>query len=160
PADSGIGWTDADEWRETLACADVLGVALDSASERELEVLMRTLREPGPFLTFTNGDAGVNNFLVSGADGRIIDFEFARFQHALGPRVVRRRCVPVLRYFTERFVQAGLGPARARRRALTLYLSYVVGLFDMIRLGLADVSDAELRAHAHEVLSSLVGSAT
>ncbi|HEX9375771.1 MAG TPA: hypothetical protein VGB19_05990 [Actinomycetota bacterium] len=47
--------------------------------------------------------------------------------------------------------------ARARRRALMLYMSYI-GVFDCLRFGLADLTDAELRAHAHEVLSTLVPS--
>jgi hypothetical protein len=48
---------------------------------------MRTVRavvfEPGPFLAFSNGDSGANNFLVTGADGRIIDWERGGYRHAL-----------------------------------------------------------------------------
>jgi AcrR family transcriptional regulator len=66
-------------------------------------------------------------------------------------RVTQRR----LRYFAEAYRQLGLTKPRARRRALMLYLSYI-GVFDSLRLGLADLTDAELAAHAGEVLSTLV----
>ena len=49
------------------------------------------LHEPGPFLAFTNGDAGANNYLVDGTDGRFIDFEFAGFRHASVRRAVSVR---------------------------------------------------------------------
>jgi AcrR family transcriptional regulator len=75
--------------------------------------------------------------------------------HPLVQPVVGRVTERRLRYFTEMFGKLGLSKARARRRALMLYLSYV-GLFDCLRLGLADLSDAELEAHAREVLSTLV----
>jgi AcrR family transcriptional regulator len=77
--------------------------------------------------------------------------------HPLVQPVVERVTERRLRYFTEMFNKLGLSRARARRRALMLYLSYV-GLFDCLRLGLADLSDAELEAHAREVLSTLVPS--
>lgn len=77
--------------------------------------------------------------------------------HPLVQPVVERVTERRLRYFTEMFGKIGLSKARARRRALMLYLSYV-GLFDCLRLGLADLSDAELEAHAREVLSTLVPS--
>jgi AcrR family transcriptional regulator len=66
-------------------------------------------------------------------------------------RVTERR----LRYFAEMYRQLGFPRPEARRRALMLYLSYI-GLFEYLRLGLADLGDAELRAHAHEVLTTLV----
>ena len=53
------------------------------------------------------------------------------------------------------YVQLGVGKPRARRLALMLYFSYI-GLFDCLRLGLADLTDAELADHAHEVLHTLV----
>ena len=66
-------------------------------------------------------------------------------------RVTERR----LRYFAQMYRQLGLPKPQARRRALMLYLSYI-GLFEYLRLGFADLGEAELRAHAHEVLSRLV----
>jgi AcrR family transcriptional regulator len=75
--------------------------------------------------------------------------------HPLVKPIVQRVTARRLRYFTERYVELGCSKAQARRRALMLYLSYL-GVFDCIRLGLADLSEAELRAHAKEVLSTLV----
>jgi AcrR family transcriptional regulator len=67
-------------------------------------------------------------------------------------RVTSRR----LGYFTEMYRKLGLSPARARRRALLLYTSYV-GLVDYLRVGLhGDVTDAELGAYAEELLGTLV----
>jgi AcrR family transcriptional regulator len=77
--------------------------------------------------------------------------------HPLVKPVVQRVTERRLRYFADRFVELGFPKAGARRHALMLYLSYI-GVFDFIRLGLTDPSDSELRAHAHEVLSSLVPS--
>jgi AcrR family transcriptional regulator len=79
--------------------------------------------------------------------------------HPLVQPIVERVTQRRLRYFAERYVELGFPSVRARRRALMLYLSYIA-LFDVIRLGLADLSEAELRAHAHEVLSTLVPAVT
>jgi len=75
--------------------------------------------------------------------------------HPLVKPIVARVTERRLRYFTEMYRQLGFPKARARRRALMLYQSYL-GVFDRLRLGLANPSDADLRAHAHEVLSTLV----
>jgi hypothetical protein len=70
-------------WRETRRLVQGMGLAMPAAAEREMATLQHTLEEPGPFLALSNGDSGANNFLVDGEDGRIIDFEFAGFRHAL-----------------------------------------------------------------------------
>jgi hypothetical protein len=71
-------------WPDVLAVADAVGAALTTAVEGDIATAITELAEPGPFLAFSNGDAGVNNFLVAdGASGKIIDFEFAGFRHAL-----------------------------------------------------------------------------
>jgi AcrR family transcriptional regulator len=75
--------------------------------------------------------------------------------HPLVKPIVERVTERRLRYFAERYVELGLPKAQARRRALMLYLSYI-GLFDCLRLGLADLSEADLWAHAQEVLTTLV----
>ncbi|MDP9326068.1 MAG: TetR/AcrR family transcriptional regulator [Candidatus Dormibacteraeota bacterium] len=80
---------------------------------------------------------------------------YASATHQLVRPTVKRVTDRRLRYFTERYVQLGFSRPRARRRAVLLYQSYL-GLFSTIRLGLADLTDAELAAHAHEVLSTLV----
>jgi hypothetical protein len=67
-------------WRQMEA----LGLGMSSAVERELGEVLEVLLKPGPFLAFTNGDAAPNNFLVGGGGGgRVTDFEFADYRHAL-----------------------------------------------------------------------------
>jgi hypothetical protein len=70
-------------WTETRAVLEAIGAGPREAAEREIGIALQSLSEPGPFLAFSNGDAGANNYLVEGTDGRLIDFEFARFRHAL-----------------------------------------------------------------------------
>jgi AcrR family transcriptional regulator len=80
---------------------------------------------------------------------------FAAATHPLVKPIVARVTQRRLSYFTDRYIELGLSKARATRRARMLYQAYI-GLFDSIRLGLAEISEAELRAHAREVLSTLV----
>jgi AcrR family transcriptional regulator len=64
-----------------------------------------------------------------------------------------------LRYLTETYVEMGMSKARARRRALLYYAAYL-GLFEILRVQLEDLDDAELRAYALELTSTLVPSRT
>jgi AcrR family transcriptional regulator len=75
--------------------------------------------------------------------------------HPLVKPIVQRVTERRLRYFTDRYVELGFPRERARRRAIMLYLSYI-GLFDSLRLGLVELSDGEMAAHAREVLATLV----
>jgi hypothetical protein len=70
-------------WLDTRSWLEALGATMPSGAERELARAHALLAQPGPFLAFSNGDAGSNNFLVDGAEGRFTDFEFAGFRHAL-----------------------------------------------------------------------------
>jgi AcrR family transcriptional regulator len=70
-------------------------------------------------------------------------------------RVTDRR----LAYITQTYAQLGLPQARARRRALLLYSSYV-GLYECLRVGVEHLDDAELRAYAAELLTTLVPSSS
>jgi hypothetical protein len=71
-------------WPDVGALAGALDSPLTAGVESDIARSIQELAEPGPFLAFSNGDAGVNNFLLAGdADGRLIDFEFAGFRHAL-----------------------------------------------------------------------------
>jgi AcrR family transcriptional regulator len=75
--------------------------------------------------------------------------------HPLVRPVVARVTERRLRYMTETYMELGLPKARARRRARLLYLSYL-GLFEYVRGLDVEISDAELRAHAEELVSALV----
>lgn len=61
------------------------GVDLRAGAEAELAEARRLLFDRGPFIAFSNGDAGADNFLVDavGSDGRIIDWECGGYRHAL-----------------------------------------------------------------------------
>lgn len=60
------------------------GVVMTTAAMHELAGVVTELASPSAFLTFSNGDPGVNNYLVDAhGDGRLIDFEFAGFRHAI-----------------------------------------------------------------------------
>jgi hypothetical protein len=61
-----------------------LGVAPSHGAEVELSDALDALTQPGGFVALSSGDAGENNYLTEGTDGRLIDFEFAGYRHALG----------------------------------------------------------------------------
>ena len=75
--------------------------------------------------------------------------------HPLVKPVVQRVTERRLRYLTDRYVEMGFPRARARRRAVMLYLGYI-GVFDALRLGVVELTDEQLLAHGREVLSTLV----
>jgi len=80
----GGAWGDsAAKWPDTSKHAEALGVAPSRMAEAEMAEVFGVLAEPGAFLAFSNGDAGANNFLVDADDGRLIDFEFAGYRHAV-----------------------------------------------------------------------------
>ncbi|MCV7194318.1 phosphotransferase [Mycolicibacterium brumae] len=60
------------------------GTTISSAAAHELADAITEILHPGRFLALTNGDVGLNNYLVGTAgDGRLIDFETAGFRHVL-----------------------------------------------------------------------------
>lgn len=61
----------------------LLEVPVQPGAEEELEALVAVLLTPGPFLTLVQSDAAPDNFLFDGARWRMIDFEGARYSHAL-----------------------------------------------------------------------------
>jgi AcrR family transcriptional regulator len=60
-----------------------------------------------------------------------------------------------LRYLTETYAEMGLSKPRARRRALLYYAAYL-GLFEILRVQVEELDGPELRAYAHELVSTLV----
>ncbi len=70
-------------WSYELPDLDRLGVVPTPRALAEMSAVRADIDEPGPFLALSNGDAGANNFMVDGTDGRIIDWEFGCFRHAL-----------------------------------------------------------------------------
>jgi hypothetical protein len=70
-------------WPATREQLAGLGLRLDGEAAAELAEVERAILEPGALLTLTNGDAAANNVLVGAGGGRLIDFEFADYRHAL-----------------------------------------------------------------------------
>jgi hypothetical protein len=71
------------QWSDGVSRMREFGAPMSSAAEQELAGVVADFAHPGPFLTLSNGDAQQNNYLVDGADGRLIDFEGATYQHCL-----------------------------------------------------------------------------
>jgi Phosphotransferase enzyme family len=70
-------------WRAGTQRMAEAGAGLTTAAMHELAGIATELASPSPFLAFSSGDPGVNNYLVAGhGDGRLIDFESAGFRHA------------------------------------------------------------------------------
>ncbi|GAB3924707.1 hypothetical protein GCM10011575_04080 [Microlunatus endophyticus] len=74
-------------WEEQRHLLERFGVRIPQAAEQEVDKLQGLLAEPGPFLALSNGDLVTNNFMIDVDDpddhGRLIDFEFVKFDHAL-----------------------------------------------------------------------------
>jgi Phosphotransferase enzyme family len=72
-----------ESWPWTFSSYATFGIDVTRGAEAELRIARDILTNTGPFSAFSNGDAGANNFFVDGVDGRIIDWEFAGYRHAL-----------------------------------------------------------------------------
>jgi hypothetical protein len=74
----GWGWDETRRYAEEDLGAALSGCGSEVTSVREI------VAEPGSFLAISNGDPGANNSLIDEpSDGRIIDWEFAGYRHAL-----------------------------------------------------------------------------
>jgi hypothetical protein len=63
--------------------ADQASITPATGVDYELSELAAYLQNPGPFLTFIQGDSCPDNSLYTGTSLRLIDFEGGRFAHAL-----------------------------------------------------------------------------
>lgn len=71
-------------WRAGAQRMADAGVVMTTAATHELAGIVTELASPSACLAFSNGDPGVNNYLVGAhGDGRLIDFESAGFRHAI-----------------------------------------------------------------------------
>jgi hypothetical protein len=60
-----------------------LGIHVDSDISQELETIVRTITNPGPFLAYIHADPCPDNVFDTDEALRLIDFEFGHFGHAL-----------------------------------------------------------------------------
>ncbi|HEY9294245.1 MAG TPA: hypothetical protein VIP98_23430 [Microlunatus sp.] len=73
-------------WERMRTIIEEFGVGVPAAAECEAIALRALFAEPGPFLALSNGDMATNNFMINitePANGRMIDFESAHYDHAL-----------------------------------------------------------------------------
>jgi hypothetical protein len=70
--------------------ADLLAIPLTRQVDVELAMLTVSMRKPGPFLVYTQGDSCPDNCLFVNATVRLLDFEGGRFSHALKEGVYGR----------------------------------------------------------------------
>src|SRR5258708_19389484 len=96
--------------------AEQLGVPIQSGAGEELTGLSATLHNRGPFLTFVQSDAAPDNCLWHGEHLRLIDFEGARYTHALLEGVYCRMPFPTC-WCVYRMPEAIMQRAEAAYRA-------------------------------------------
>ena len=78
--------------------AELLGVVPEPGIDGELDALKKTMLEPGPFLSFIQGDSCPDNCLFIDSTLRLMDFEGGRLDHALKEGVYGRMHFPTCRY--------------------------------------------------------------
>ena len=83
PADPDPEAIDVSRWEWNLSAFEAVGIDARPSAQVDLDRVRSTLTRPGPFLAFSNGDPGANNFVATDGGGRLIDFEYARCRHAL-----------------------------------------------------------------------------
>ncbi len=98
---------------------ETLGVRVPSELGREVAAAAAELREPGPFLAFTHGDATPANVLCTSSGQRLFDLETGGYRHALLDGTY-----PRIRYLYS--VWARLIPEAVQRRMLQAYREELV----------------------------------
>jgi hypothetical protein len=73
-----------------LSTTTALDVPLRSGATADLETVIDTLANPGPFLAYTHGDPCPDNWVWAGGRLRLFDFEGGAFRHALTDGVYGR----------------------------------------------------------------------
>ncbi|GLV61078.1 hypothetical protein KDH_78950 [Dictyobacter sp. S3.2.2.5] len=82
-------WISSTMWK-TIHTLDITPVA---GIENELQQLTSIMENPGPFLAYTHGDPCPDNILL-GTSGKLLDFEFGAYRHALIEGVYARMPFP------------------------------------------------------------------
>jgi hypothetical protein len=85
-------------WRRILDVGNALGVCWPGGVEVEIQAVAASVREPGPFLALTHGDAFPANDLFANGRLRLYDFERAAFRHALFDGFIKPHLLPWRRY--------------------------------------------------------------
>jgi fructosamine-3-kinase len=72
-----------DDLRNLGPLLESTGIALPVTVQHEVRDVLAALHEPGPFFTFTHGDATPANVFVTPTGVRLFDFDTSAFRHAL-----------------------------------------------------------------------------
>jgi hypothetical protein len=75
-------------------CLDGLHVGVGPAIVQDVEAIIATIEDPGPFFSYIHGDPCPDNVSWSGDELRVIDFEFGGFGHALMDATYGRMLFP------------------------------------------------------------------
>jgi hypothetical protein len=82
-----VRFRQADDFRATndkiIQSINLAGVSVESGFHDEIEIVARTIEDPGPFLAFTHGDMAPSNCLFTNLAPFLIDFEWSGYRHAL-----------------------------------------------------------------------------
>ncbi len=93
-------------FQQVTAALNIIPV---SGIEKEVELLISAMRNPGPFLALTHDDLCFDNFLLSGSTVKFVDFENVAYRHALidgvYPRMNFPTCAAVQHSVPEQIVQ-------------------------------------------------------
>lgn len=71
-----------------------MSLHLGDATTADLQTLVETLEQPGPFQVFTHGDPCPDNFVYRGESAFLVDFERGAFRHACLDIVYGRMALP------------------------------------------------------------------
>jgi hypothetical protein len=63
--------------------AEAVGAQEAPGTQEDLELLARSMADPGPFLAFTHGDMAPSNTLFTREGSHLVDFEYAGMRHSL-----------------------------------------------------------------------------
>ena len=80
------------------AILGALGFDFTESTMTELEGVLETVRDPGPFLVLTHGDPNPVNDLIHGDNVHLYDFEYSGYRHALMDGVYNGHLYPWTRY--------------------------------------------------------------
>ena len=83
-----------DDTKKVKALLEGLEVQTEPAFFQEIQEIVSTVLNPGPFLAYIHGDPCPDNVFDHGEQLRLIDFEFGRFSHALIDAAYARMIFP------------------------------------------------------------------
>lgn len=84
-----------------------IGIVTSRGFHKEIEAVLASTSEPGPFTAFTHGDPCPDNCADTGSEVKLFDFELGGFRHALPDATYARIMFPTC-WCAGRFAKGGL----------------------------------------------------